>query len=726
MPTRPTLIHYALLAALCGAVLLPYTFGTSLMGPWEPHYGQVAREMLHSGNWLDPRYQGEVFWTKPILAPLAATLSYALFGVSEFTTRLPALLCGALGIFGVFAFFRRRQSTQMAWIGALSLLLFPYFALLSRRFLTDIFFTVPLVLSLLWFFEAIEYDARRRARLAWGLLALSVLAKGLLPIFITIGALTSYLILSGRWRDWRRLAPLSGLGIFLVVAVPWHAYMTAKYGPEFLRVWFIENHFQRAAGELHKPTGMFDFLLLFLGFGGFPLLALLPFAGFAWRPLRPELTAKEAFSVRLAYFLGAYLAAAALCVFFSQTKFAHYIFACVPPLALLIGLGLDRALDAGDEERPLKALLLLLSAVLLVILARDLSAGNNWYNYLTLTSDHKIREWFGAFIEVKTAITLTLLGGLLALGLLFVLPKRLRFVGAGAFGLVSLGYLGWFLFVFDPALLEVFSAAKLSDAYLSERQPGEVWLAYNDWKERNEIWHGDIEKPFVKLTSGSELAARIKQLPKGRFFVSMTKDKLEETKAILRRITGHELRILASDRYRSYEGEFMALGEWDGAVPETTTAPAAATQGVFVDPDSIRPSIVLNQRFQGLTLLGVDLPARLSPGNPVELTLYWRVDAALGQDYQRFLHLENADGQRLGLRDDAIGGAAFPSSRWQAGQVLRDSVTLPFPAEAAPGSYRLFTGFFDPRGTRLPLLDTKAQNSDNRQLLRQWDLPRLN
>lgn len=722
MTQRTTLIHYLLLAALCLAILLPFTFGTSLMGPWEPHYGQVAREMLNSGNWLDPRYQGEVFWTKPILAPLAATLSYALFGVGEFSTRLPAILCGALGVFGVFAFFLRRKSPQLAWIGALSLLLFPYFALMSRRFLTDIFFTVPLVLSMLWFFEALEYDKPRRARLAWGLLALAVLAKGLLPIFVALGAGAGYLILSGRWRDWRRLAPFSGPAIFLVVAVPWHAYMTAKYGPEFLRVWFIENHFQRAAGELHKPTGMFDFLLLYLGFGGFPVLALLPFGAFALRPLRPEMTEREAFSVKLAYLLGAYLAAAALCVFFSQTKFAHYVFACVPPLALLIGLGLERAFAANDDEKPLLALYLLLSAVILVILARDLSAGNNWYNYLTLTSDHKIREWFGAFVEVKTAITLTLVFGLAALGLIFVLPRRRRLAGLGAFGLVALGYLGWFLFVFDPALLEVFSAAKLSNAYLSERQPGEVWLAYNDWKERNEIWHGDIEKPFIKVNTGSELAQRLRNLPKGRFFVSMPKDKAEEVKGLLRRLTGHELRILASDRYSTYEGEFMALGQWDGERSETVSAP----QGAFVDPDSIRPTIVLNQRFQGLTLLGADLPARLGPGEALEVTLYWRVDAPLGQDYQRFLHLENAARERIAVRDDALGGRAAPSSRWQAGQVLRDTFSLPFPKEAAPGVYKLFTGFFDAQGQRLPLLGEAAKKDENRLFLRQWDLPRMN
>ena len=56
----------------------------------------------------------------------------------------------------------------------------------------------------------------------WTLLALAVLTKGLVALVFVFGAAILYLALTGDYRHWRRLRPLSGLALLIAIAAPWH------------------------------------------------------------------------------------------------------------------------------------------------------------------------------------------------------------------------------------------------------------------------------------------------------------------------------------------------------------------------------------------------------------------------------------------------------------------------------------------------------------------------
>ncbi len=61
-----------------------------LVGPDEPRYSWIARDMVESGDWVTPRLYGQPWFEKPVLYYWSAALSFKFFGVSEASARLPS------------------------------------------------------------------------------------------------------------------------------------------------------------------------------------------------------------------------------------------------------------------------------------------------------------------------------------------------------------------------------------------------------------------------------------------------------------------------------------------------------------------------------------------------------------------------------------------------------------------------------------------------------------
>ena len=80
-------------AALTIAV---YLTGLSipLLGPDEPRYSQVAREMFERGDWVTPTLGGFDWFEKPALLYWLQIASYNAFGVTEFAARFGPALFG--------------------------------------------------------------------------------------------------------------------------------------------------------------------------------------------------------------------------------------------------------------------------------------------------------------------------------------------------------------------------------------------------------------------------------------------------------------------------------------------------------------------------------------------------------------------------------------------------------------------------------------------------------
>jgi hypothetical protein len=111
-----------------------------------------------------------------------------------------------------------------------------------------------------------------------------------------------------------------------------------------------------------------------------------------------------------------------------------------------------------------------------------------------------------------------------------------------------------------------------------------------------------------------------------------------------------------------------------------------------------------------VTLLGYDLSLE---GGTLELTLYWRCDARLPADYTTFVHVRDGTGGVTGQPGTILAqmdrppvGGAYPTSLWDPGEIIRDTVQIPVPPQAPAGDYEVIVGLYDfVTGQRLLVLN---------------------
>ncbi|PYS00628.1 MAG: hypothetical protein DMG12_17310 [Acidobacteria bacterium] len=124
---RPALRRYSdhiivvILALMC-YVLFFYRLGDiGLIGPDEPRYAAIAREMLMSGDYITPRLYGTPWFEKPPLMYWLACVGYKLFGINEAGARFPSALGATICVFFVYWCGRRLRDASIGFLAGVIL-----------------------------------------------------------------------------------------------------------------------------------------------------------------------------------------------------------------------------------------------------------------------------------------------------------------------------------------------------------------------------------------------------------------------------------------------------------------------------------------------------------------------------------------------------------------------------------------------------------------------------
>ena len=334
-------------AALGAAALYLAPLGLrGLVGPDEPRYASIAREMAASGDWVTPVLWGEPWFEKPVLLYWLGAAAHAA-GFEDFT-RLPAALLG-LGFLGFFYWIVRR------WFGAAEARAAAAILATSAGWtaFSDIGgFDMPLAVftgaALLCLLPWIDNPAAKRTALpAFGaLLGLAVLSKGLAAPAIAFLALLPLLCETPR-RALDLAAPRT-LIPFALVALPWYGACLARNGEAFWSEFIWEHHVERFFTSSLEHVQPFWFYL--------PVTALflLP-----WTPLLATLRPAEIAADRRLRFLAAWAGGLLLLFSVAVNKLPGYVLPALPPLAVLLAVGWVR--------RPSRAAALVAAASLLAI-----------------------------------------------------------------------------------------------------------------------------------------------------------------------------------------------------------------------------------------------------------------------------------------------------------------------------------------------------------------------
>ncbi|MFI5314515.1 MAG: ArnT family glycosyltransferase [Myxococcota bacterium] len=302
----------------------------------EAAYGEVARVMLASGNWLAPSLCGSPFFEKPPLLYWTAAAGMKLLGVGAAGVRLGTVLAGALAPIALFGFARRPLGERAAFASALVLATSLEFAALGRLAFTDMLLAFWFVLCLGALHRALE--ARDRG-LGWFSLAclasaLAVLTKGAIGLLFPAAVGLAELGFRRRLRDALRADWLAlGLALGAGLGFSWYLALglTQPGGFAFMRSLFLEHHVGRFTRPMQGHGGSVLYYLPVLLVGLFP-----------WSPLLPVALARAGLCTgdERARFLRVFALFSALTVVFfsiAATKLANYVVPAFPGLALAIG-----------------------------------------------------------------------------------------------------------------------------------------------------------------------------------------------------------------------------------------------------------------------------------------------------------------------------------------------------------------------------------------------------
>ena len=146
-------LQLVLLLLLAGILFFVGLGSTGLTDRDEGRNAEAGREMYEQGQWISPTFNYEPRFAKPVFVYWLMSLSYHLFGVSEFAARLPSAVAGMILIFLQYVFLARCRGPAFGLFGAAMLLLNVEILGLGRMALTDSVLNVFVTLALVGFWR---------------------------------------------------------------------------------------------------------------------------------------------------------------------------------------------------------------------------------------------------------------------------------------------------------------------------------------------------------------------------------------------------------------------------------------------------------------------------------------------------------------------------------------------------------------------------------------------
>ena len=311
----------------------------------EGRYAEMAREMLVTGDWVTPRYNGYKYFEKPPLQVWATAAIFQVFGIGDWQARLWTALTGFLTILAIGFTGTRIYNARAGWLAAVVLASSPMWVISGHFNSLDMGLSAFLVAALCSLLLAQTSHNKSSCRnwmwACWVFMALATLSKGVIGAAIPAMVFVAYSISTWDWKIWTRLRLFSGAIVFLLITAPWFI-LVAQRNPEFLEFFFIHEHLQRFTQDAHSRTGPIYYFVPLLLIGIIPWVLQIPGALVqAWQERRREFSSGWLlvcwFVVIFAFFS------------MSRSKLPGYIIPIFPALALLIGHRLDRLLGYSNS-----------------------------------------------------------------------------------------------------------------------------------------------------------------------------------------------------------------------------------------------------------------------------------------------------------------------------------------------------------------------------------------
>ena len=433
---RTVALSLGLLLFAAGVLFFAGLGRLPLLEPDEGRNAEVGREMLASGDWITPHFNGLAYLDKPAVFFWMVAASFKTLGVSEAAARLPSALMGMATVLLVWFLARRMFGNSAEVRAGLIFAACPLALVLAREVIFDMTLTFLVTVAMVAFWLGEESDFRQPwfDALMFAAMGLAVITKGFVGILIPMISILIYLAVRRQWSEWRRLRWGWGLLVFLAAALPWFIAVSLR-NPDFPRYAFWNESLKRftTTTATHRGGGIFYYLPVFLG-GFFPWSLFLLLAGWhrlrRWRELNQEAGRPILFLLSWAAWVFVFFSA-------SHSKLPTYFLPAIVPLCILMGRAWQEVGKEGQESAPdwLTAGFALLLGVGVLVAA----ASHSWlYTLLQARLARKLPPDVMALVQPSLLYTGLLLGALGFLGRRLAAHTRGRVAAVATLALAAM------------------------------------------------------------------------------------------------------------------------------------------------------------------------------------------------------------------------------------------------------------------------------------------------
>lgn len=323
------LLHCALIALFCLTLYLAGNDRSALWDRDEPRFAQATREMLKTGDFVVPHFNGEIRYDKPVLIYWLMGASYSLFGVNEFAARFISALAGTAAVITLYFIALSLFDHLVALFSAVILALSMQMFVAAKFAITDATLLFFILISFLSYLRL--YEGKRK--LLWSLilyaaLALQALTKGPVGPAVFILTILGFSLFSKNLRPIRTLGSVWGILLFLIILTPWLVLVQKATGGKFLAGSLGRHVLERSLSPREGHSGLFFYYLLILIPLFFPWITFLPSAIYS--------TCKKSIKHKPVIFLLSWIALPFVMFSVIRTKLPHYILPIYPALSIIV------------------------------------------------------------------------------------------------------------------------------------------------------------------------------------------------------------------------------------------------------------------------------------------------------------------------------------------------------------------------------------------------------
>ncbi|MBJ9951700.1 MULTISPECIES: glycosyltransferase family 39 protein [unclassified Acinetobacter] len=351
-------------------VLLAFNFliglgGSPLFDLDEGAFSSATMEMLIRGDYVTTYMGGELRFDKPILIYWLQAASVSLFGLNEFSLRLPSALCATLWCWAIYEFCRHFLDRSKAATACILLASSLIISIIARAATADALLNLWICLAL---FDAYRHfnqhcaqskSSSKYALRAYIWVGLGVLTKGPIAILIPFASITIYTLLSKKFKSWQHLL-INPLGWFicLTVFLPWYMAEYLAQGQAFIDGFFLKHNLSRFSKTMENHGGNLLYylpisLLVFMPVTGFFLQLLTHLRRFFPSSLARHFDSLDIFCWSWFLFVLTFFS-------FSKTQLPHYLLYGVTPIFILMAKYRDQLRSRVLVALPITLFMLLL------------------------------------------------------------------------------------------------------------------------------------------------------------------------------------------------------------------------------------------------------------------------------------------------------------------------------------------------------------------------------